>query len=202
MVCATSTAMKAAWRARRRSLHRSSASSVGVQVPHDHRPQQSPLRSGPGHLQRVRTRGPMSTPMMHFRPLMQRQLGFKAVSVGEAIISQAGAQAWNQATQMLWKTKATLAGDLLGDVWSKVAWVNPEDRRDRRLSWPRSHLPSHADDPAQLVGAMANCCDRPRAQRGLGHSRGGLDHRHRGRASGGRSRGFSRAAQGRRFVAR
>ena len=61
-----------------------------------------------------------------FGTLLQRATGDSKQSVGEAIISQAGAQAWNQATQMLWKTKATIAGDLLGDVWSKVAWVNPK----------------------------------------------------------------------------
>ena len=61
-----------------------------------------------------------------FGTLLQRANGDSKQSIGEAIISQAGAQAWNQATQMRWKTKATLSGDMLGDVWSKVAWVNPK----------------------------------------------------------------------------
>src|SRR5690349_690246 len=61
-----------------------------------------------------------------FKTLMQRYEGKGQQTIGESILSQAGAQAWNQATQMLWKTKATIAGDMLGEVWSKVAWVNPK----------------------------------------------------------------------------
>ena len=61
-----------------------------------------------------------------FKSLLQRTSGDAKQSVGEAILSQAGAQAWNQATQMLWKTKATLSGDLLANVWSKVAWATLE----------------------------------------------------------------------------
>ena len=51
-----------------------------------------------------------------FNTLMQRLDVGGDQTIGDAILSQAGAQAWNQATQILWKTKATLAGDLLGDV--------------------------------------------------------------------------------------
>jgi hypothetical protein len=47
-------------------------------------------------------------------------------TVGEDLLSQAGAEAWNQATQLLWKKKATLSGDVLGEVWGKVAWINPK----------------------------------------------------------------------------
>ena len=47
------------------------------------------------------------------KTLMRRSQGLDQQTIGEAILSQAGAQAWNQATQMLWKTKATLSGDCL-----------------------------------------------------------------------------------------
>jgi hypothetical protein len=89
-----------------------------------------------------------------FGTLLQRATGDSKQSVGEAIISQAGAQAWNQATQMLWKTKATIAGDLLGDVWSKVAWVNP---KTDAIAGILAEVPfAVTADPALLVGAMAN----------------------------------------------
>src|SRR5688572_22440390 len=61
-----------------------------------------------------------------FSALMQRAQGQGSQTLGDAILSQAGAQAWNQANQMLWKTKATLAGDILGDVWSRAAWIDPK----------------------------------------------------------------------------
>jgi len=89
-----------------------------------------------------------------FKSLLQRTSGDAKKSVGEAILSQAGAQAWNQATQMLWKTKATLAGDLLGDVWSKVAWTNPQTNA---IAGILAEVPfAVSADPVQLVGAMAN----------------------------------------------
>jgi hypothetical protein len=34
-------------------------------------------------------------------------------TVGQALLTQAAGQAWNHATQMMWKAKATQAGDLL-----------------------------------------------------------------------------------------
>jgi hypothetical protein len=61
-----------------------------------------------------------------FEALMMRAQGGSQTTVGESIISQAGAEAWNQATQLLWKKKATLSGDLLADTWGKVAWINPQ----------------------------------------------------------------------------
>ncbi len=89
-----------------------------------------------------------------FKSLLQRTSGDAKQSVGEAILSQAGAQAWNQATQMLWKTKATIAGDLLGDVWSKVAWINP---KTDAIAGILAEVPfAVTADPAMLVGAMAN----------------------------------------------
>jgi hypothetical protein len=86
---------------------------------------------------------------------MKRSQGKEQQTIGEAILSQAGAQAWNQANQMLWKTKATLAGDLLGDVWSKVASVNAGHRRDRRP--PRRESPfGHCRSRTVALGAMAS----------------------------------------------
>jgi len=75
-------------------------------------------------------------------------------TIGEATLSQAGAHAWNQATQILWKTKATLAGDVLGDVWSKAAWVNPQTDT---LAGLIAEIPFDVtSDPARLLGAMAS----------------------------------------------
>jgi hypothetical protein len=89
-----------------------------------------------------------------FKILLQRASGDSKQSVGEALMSQAGAQAWNQATQMLWKTKATLAGDLLGDVWSKVASIVPGSGEIAGLL---AEVPfAITADPAQLIGAMAS----------------------------------------------
>jgi hypothetical protein len=89
-----------------------------------------------------------------FKVLLQRTSGAEKQSVGEALMSQAGAQAWNQATQMLWKTKATLAGDLLGDVWSKVASVLPGSGEIAGLL---AEVPfAVTADPVQLIGAMAS----------------------------------------------
>jgi hypothetical protein len=89
-----------------------------------------------------------------FKILLQRASGDSKQSVGEALMSQAGAQAWNQATQMLWKTKATLAGDLLGDVWSKVASTVPGSGEIAGLL---AEVPfAITADPAQLIGAMAS----------------------------------------------
>ena len=89
-----------------------------------------------------------------FQALMQRADANGQKTIGDAILSQAGAQAWNQATQMLWKTKATLAGDLVGDVWAKVASVNPTSGA---ISGLLAEVPfAVTADPAQLVGAMAS----------------------------------------------
>jgi hypothetical protein len=89
-----------------------------------------------------------------FGLLMKRTQGQGQQTIGEAILSQAGAQAWNQANQMLWKTKATLAGDLLGDVWSKVASIAPGSGE---IGGILAEVPfALTADPALLVGAMAN----------------------------------------------
>ncbi len=47
-------------------------------------------------------------------------------TIGQSLLVQASAQAWNQATQMLWKAKATQVGDILPSLWSSIAWVNPK----------------------------------------------------------------------------
>ncbi len=89
-----------------------------------------------------------------FTSLMQRLDGADQQTIGDAILSQAGAQAWNQATQMLWKTKATIAGDLLGDVWSKVASLLPGNGEIAGLL---AEVPfTITADPMQLLGAMAS----------------------------------------------
>lgn len=50
--------------------------------------------------------------------------GGSFATVGEAYLTQAGAQAWNAATGILWKIKATQVGDLLADVVPKIAWLD------------------------------------------------------------------------------
>jgi hypothetical protein len=88
-----------------------------------------------------------------FTTLMQRVQG-QGQTLGDAILSQAGAQAWNQANQLLWKTKATLAGDILGDVWSKVSWIDP---KTDAISGLLAEVPFGVTaDPVRLLGAMAN----------------------------------------------
>ena len=89
-----------------------------------------------------------------FLALMQRAPGEGDNTVGEALISQAGAEAWNQATQILWKKKATLGGDVLGDVWGKVAWINP---KTDSIAGLLAEVPfAVTADPIQLIGAMAS----------------------------------------------
>lgn len=51
-----------------------------------------------------------------FEALMARESGRGGETIGQALLAQAGTSAWNQATQLVWKSKATLAGDLLSDV--------------------------------------------------------------------------------------
>jgi hypothetical protein len=89
-----------------------------------------------------------------FTSLMQRLDGGGQQTIGDEILSQAGAQAWNQATQILWKTKATIAGDLLGTVWSKVASALPGNGEIAGLL---AEVPfAVTADPVQLLGAMAS----------------------------------------------
>ena len=89
-----------------------------------------------------------------FNTLMKRLDGGGQQTIGDAILSQAGAQAWNQATQILWKTKATIAGDLLGDVWSRVASALPGNGEIAGLL---AEVPfAVTADPVQLLGAMAS----------------------------------------------
>lgn len=88
-----------------------------------------------------------------YKALLQR-FQAQGQTIGDAALAQAGAQAWNQATQILWKTKATLAGDVLGDVWSKVAWINP---KTDTLAGLIAEVPfAVTSDPAHLLGAMAS----------------------------------------------
>jgi hypothetical protein len=89
-----------------------------------------------------------------FKILMQRVQGQGGQTVGESILSQAGAQAWNRATQMLWKTKATIAGDLLGDTWSKVAWI--DGRTDAVAGMLAEVAFAVTSDPDKLLAAMSN----------------------------------------------
>lgn len=89
-----------------------------------------------------------------FKALLSRASGDGLRSVEQALITQAGAEAWNQATQMVWKQKATLAGDLLADVWSKVSWI---DKRTDAIAGILAEVPFPlTTDPEQLVGALAN----------------------------------------------
>ena len=89
-----------------------------------------------------------------FRALLERAQSGSQTNVGEALISQAGAEAWNQATQLLWKKKATLSGDVLGEVWGKVAWINP---KTDAIAGLLAEVPfALTADPAQLLGAMAS----------------------------------------------
>ncbi len=89
-----------------------------------------------------------------FDILMERARGSGQDTVGEAVLSQAGAQAWNQATQLLWKKKATLSGDVLGEVWGKVAWLNP---KTDSIAGLLAEVPfGLTSDPAVLLSAMAS----------------------------------------------
>ena len=89
-----------------------------------------------------------------FQALLARSVGGgHGRTIGQELITQAGAQAWNQATQMLWKTKATQNGDLLGDVWSKIAWI---DTKKDAIAGVLAEVPFPlTTDPEQLVGAIA-----------------------------------------------
>jgi hypothetical protein len=87
-----------------------------------------------------------------FQALMARSRG--GGSVGQELLTQAGAQAWNQVTQMVWKQKATQAGDLLGDVWSKISWI---DSKTDSIAGILAEVPFPlTTDPKVLVGAIAN----------------------------------------------
>ena len=89
-----------------------------------------------------------------FELLMQRAQMQGTGTLGDAILCQAGAQAWNQASQMLWKTKATLAGDVLGDVWSRTTWIDP---KTDTISGLLAEVPfGITSDPSRLLGAMAS----------------------------------------------
>ena len=73
-------------------------------------------------------------------------------TVGAAVLAQAGAVAWNQGLQMIWKQKATLSGDLLGGLWSKLAWVEEGSDAIRgilaEVAFPQT------TDPAQIIRAI------------------------------------------------
>ncbi|MBL9105129.1 MAG: hypothetical protein JNL82_29555 [Myxococcales bacterium] len=87
-----------------------------------------------------------------FQALMERH--GQSQQIGDAILSQAGAQAWNQATQMLWKTKATLAGDLLDNVWSEAAWIDP---KTKSIAGLLAEVPfGVTSDPSRLLSAMSS----------------------------------------------
>jgi len=89
-----------------------------------------------------------------FDTLLERAKGGGQTTVGEDLLSQAGAEAWNQATQLLWKKKATLSGDVLGEVWGKVAWINP---KSDSIAGLLAEVPfGLTSDPTALLGAMAS----------------------------------------------
>ena len=89
-----------------------------------------------------------------FYALMQRAAGDGSRTVGTELIARAGAQAWNQATQILWKTKATQAGDLLADVWSRVSWI---DQRKDTIAGVLAEVPfALTTDPKALVSSIVN----------------------------------------------
>ena len=89
-----------------------------------------------------------------FVALLERAKGSGPTTVGEDLLSQAGAESWNQATQLLWKKKATLSGDVLGEVWGKVAWINP---KSDSIAGLLAEVPfGLTSDPTALLGAMAS----------------------------------------------
>ena len=49
-----------------------------------------------------------------FQSLLVRARTGANGTIGQDLLTQASSQAWNQATQILWKTKATQVGDV---VW-------------------------------------------------------------------------------------
>ena len=74
-------------------------------------------------------------------------------TIGRDLLTQAGAQAFNHATQILWKKKATLSGDLLADIWTKVSWIDP--KKDA-IAGILAEVPFPlSSDPQELVSAIA-----------------------------------------------
>ena len=89
-----------------------------------------------------------------FAMLLDRALGEGATTVGQALITRSGAQAWNHATQMMWKTRATEVGDVLSDVWPKMAWV---DKATDAISGVLAEVPFPLSaDPVEMLSAMAS----------------------------------------------
>jgi hypothetical protein len=89
-----------------------------------------------------------------FQQLLSRVRGEGGQTVGQALLTQAGAQAWNQATQMIWKQKATVAGDLLADTWRQVSWF---DQKASSIAGVLAQAPFPlTTDPGRLVGAIAS----------------------------------------------
>src|SRR5690606_27473904 len=89
-----------------------------------------------------------------FKALLARAVGNgRGRTIGQALITQAGAQPWNHATQMLWKSKASQAGDSLGDVWSRVAWI---DRQQDSVAGVLAQVPfPPTAHPEELVTGIA-----------------------------------------------
>ena len=88
-----------------------------------------------------------------FLMLLERATGEGSQTVGQALLTRAGAQAWNHATQMIWKIKATEVGDILGDHWPKIAWI---DKATDAISGVLAEVPFPlTTDPAELLSAMA-----------------------------------------------
>lgn len=88
-----------------------------------------------------------------FAMLLERAMGEGSATVGQALITRAGAQAWNHATQMMWKTRATEVGDLLSDIWPKIAWI---DKATDAISGALAEVPFPlSTDPVEMLTAMA-----------------------------------------------
>ena len=89
-----------------------------------------------------------------FQMLLARAAGEGSETVGQALLTRAGAQAWNHATQMLWKIKATEVGDVLSDTWPKVAWL---DKATGSIAGVLAEVPFPlTTDPETLMSSLVS----------------------------------------------
>lgn len=85
---------------------------------------------------------------------------FRAQGLAQTTVGETGAMksSWRASLESGYanplEKKATLSGDVLGEIWGKVAWINPKDRRNRRA--PCRGALRRNSYPVQLVGAMAS----------------------------------------------
>ncbi len=88
-----------------------------------------------------------------FQALLVRARTGGRGTIGEELLAQSSAQAWNHATQIFWKTKATQVGDITGQIWSQISWIN--EKADS-ISGVLAQVPFPlTTDPRQLVSAIA-----------------------------------------------